>query len=81
MGLKGAGPYFQRSMQTKDLGGLVYVDDVKSFTLTHDDYTSVNAMKTLIPREHKYPRRIFLKIFLDFSQPYLDWFSPKVFSE
>ena len=30
-GLPGAGPYFQRSMQTKVLDDLVYVDDV----LTH----------------------------------------------
>ena len=31
MGLKGAVPYFQRSLQTKILHGLVYIDDV----LTH----------------------------------------------
>jgi len=31
MGLKGAGPYFQCSLQTKILHGLVYIDDV----LTH----------------------------------------------
>jgi len=31
MGLKGAGPYFQRSLQTKVFDGLVYIDDV----LTH----------------------------------------------
>ena len=31
MGLKGAGPYFQRSMQNKVFHGLVYIDDV----LTH----------------------------------------------
>ena len=28
MGLKGAGPYFQQSLQTKVLDGLVYIDDV-----------------------------------------------------
>ncbi len=39
------------------------------------DYLRANAMKTLIPR------KLILKIFLDFSQPYLGWFSPYVFSE
>ena len=38
------------------------------------DYLRANAMKTLFPREHKWPRRTFLKIFLEFSQPFLCWF-------
>ena len=63
MGLKGAGPYFQRSMQTKVFHGLVYIDDVLTHGKTDPEFltntrqtslsTRVNATKTLIPREYK----------------------------
>ncbi len=38
MGLKGAGPYFQRSMQTKVFHGLVYIDDVLSHGKTEPEF-------------------------------------------
>ena len=69
MGLKGAGPYFQRSMQTKVFHGLVCIDDLLTHGKTDSEFlTSTrrlherfraknvavnNAREKLIPREHK----------------------------
>jgi hypothetical protein len=47
----------------------------------HSDVRRSNNMMTLTSKEHKQPRRILFKIFLDFSQPCLGWFSPQVLSE